>query len=391
MRSVNKGIAFYGWIAVLIIFMAVAAYAWYVQLSQGLLATGMGDVVMWGLYITNYSFFVGLSAGALIISAVAYVFNLERYKQVSRIAVVVATICVIIAMASVVVDVGHPGRLIVGMILTPNLTSMFVHDFIILSLYLLVCIVYGWTVIRGKGDEPRAKALATIAVPVAILAVGVSSWVFGFVKARPLWFSALLAPLFVSSALVSGIALVIFTAILASNFTQMKVEPTMLSDLGKIIAVLIPIDLFLLLSEMVTALYPGVPGHGYVEPVSMLLMGPYSPFFWGEVIIGAFIPFLILAYPRTRKSISVLVVASVLVMVGGFVKKFNLVVPGLTLQTLGPLGPTSPIGEQLGTYSPTWVEWAIMAGLYALGMFLFTVSTKLLPLGMSAERKVGGT
>lgn len=388
MKSVKKGVAFYGWIAVLVVFVAVAAYAWYVQLSGGLIVTDMRDVVMWGLYITNYSFFVGLSAGSLIISAVAYVFDVERYKQVSRIAVVVATICGALAMTFVMVDLGHPERAVVEMILTPNPASMFVYDFITLSLYLLVCIVYGWTVIRGKGDELTAKALAAIAILVAILAVGVSSWVFGFVKARPMWFSALLAPLFISSALVSGIALVIFTAILASSFTKIKVEPTLLSDLGKILAVLILIDLFLLLSETVTAWYAEIPSH--VETASLLLTGSYSPLFWGEVVVGAFIPFLVLAYPRTRKSISVLTVASVLVMVGVFVKKFNLIVPGLTLQTLGTLGATSPLGELLGTYSPTWVEWAIVAGLYALGMLLFTVSTKLLPLGMSTEKKVGG-
>lgn len=387
MKSLKEGVAFYGWTAVLIFFMAVAVYAWYVQFSEGLIVTDMRDVVMWGLYIANYSFFLGISAGSLIISAVAYVFDLERYKQVSRIAVVIATICGILAMVFILVDLGHPERAVVEMILTPNPASMFISDFIMLSLYLLVCIIYGWTAIRGKGNELRTKALATIAIILAILAIGVSSWVFGFVKARPMWSSALLTPLFISSAFVSGIALVIFTAILASRFTKIEVEPTLLSDLGKILAILIPIDLFLLLTETVTVWYAEIPSH--VETTSLLLTGPYSTLFWSEVVVGAFVPFLILAYPRTRKSISVLAIASVLVMVGVFVKKFNLVVPGLSLQTLGILGG-SPLGELMGTYSPTWVEWAIVAGLYALGMFLFTVSMKLLPLGMSTEKKVGG-
>jgi molybdopterin-containing oxidoreductase family membrane subunit len=387
MELTKRGAAFYIWTVVLMALIVVGAYAWYMQLSMGLIVTGMSDTVMWGLYIAQYSFFAGLSAGALIFSAIVSIMNIEKYKQISRIAVVVAIICGFLAGAFIIADLGRPERAAIEMIVSPNPTSLLFYDLLLPSLYLLVSIFYGWAIIKGKDEGLKIKVLAAIAIIMAVLALGCSSWVFGVVKARPLWFSALLAPLFISSSIVSGIALVILTAILTSKFTKMKVNSLLLSDLGKILAVLVPIELFLLFSELVTVGYAEIPSH--IDFVSLLLTGSFSPLFWFEVVVGALLPIFILAYPRTRKSTVMLTVASILVMIGAFMLKYNLIVPGLSIETLGTLGET-PIGEIRGTYSPTWIEWAIVTGLYALGTFLFTISTRLFPLGIPAETKAGG-
>ena len=299
--------------------------------------------------------------------------------------VLIAIICGLLAIAFILVDLGHPERAVVKMILTPSLESPFVYDFIMISGYLLVCVIYGAMLIKGKVNGLGIKAMAAVAIASAILTIGVSSWIFAFVKARPLWSSGLLTPLFVTSAFISGIALVMFTAILSSRFTKIKIESALLSDLGKIVAVLIFVDLFFLLSETVATWYANVPSH--IELSSLLLTGSYSLLFWIEVVVAALIPLVMLTYWKTRKSIPVLAVTAVLVMAGAFVKKFILVVPGLVIQDLGTLGETSVVDQILGIYSATWVEWAIVVGLYAFGMLLFTLGTVFFSLGMPTEKE----
>jgi len=381
----NKGVSFYGLIGVLLVFVAVAGYAYYLQFTEGLIVTGLRDVVTWGLYITNYSFFIGLSAGALIISAVAYTFDLERYKQISKMGVLIAIICGLLAIAFIMVDLGNPARAVVRMILNPSLESPFVYDFFAISGYLLVCVIYGAMLIRDKVNGFGIKVMASISLASAILVIGVSSWIFGFVGARPLWSTGLLTPLFITSALLSGIALVMFTAILTSRFTKIKIDSTLLSEIGKIVAVLIFVDLFLILSENVAAWYANVPSH--IEASSLLLTGSYSLLFWTEIVVAALIPLVLLTYWKMRKSIPVLAVTAILVMAGTFVKKFNLIIPGLSIQDLGSLGETSAMAQIVGTYSATWIEWAIVAGLIAFGILLFTLGSTFFSLGMPTEKE----
>jgi len=367
------------WIALLFGLMALGLYGWIAQWTQGLVVTAMRDIVFWGIYIANFTFWVGASAGGLVVVAIVYVFGVEKFKPITRIAEVQATISLIIALMFILPDLGRPDR-ILNLILYPNLASPFIWDFAALSVYLVLCIVFGWYLIRGRELPFITKTVSAVALVSAISIHSVTAWIFGLMKARPGWLSALMAPVFLSSALVSGLALLILSTFVASRLNRISVKPSLLSDLAKILLAIIPVDLFLLFCEIFTAMYSAVPEH--VERLNILLWGNFSLVFWTEILVGGLLPFLILSVPKARRLVVPVVIASMLALLGVLLKRLNLLFAGLIVSTLG----------EVGYYFPTWIEWSIVLGIYSFGLLLASLSLNFLPLqvgGIGAEPKVG--
>lgn len=367
--------AFYGWMVILITLIILGAYAWGIQLDQGLVVTGMRDIVIWGLYISNFIFFVGLSAGGLVIYASTYIFGVEEYEPLSRIAVLQAGVCVILAMAFILADLGRPDR-VYKLLLSPNPTSMFVYDFAVLSLYLALCAIDFLVLITGKGGRLACMVMASISLPIAIGVHSITAWVFGLVKARPGWLTALLAPIFLSSAIVSGLALLILIANLTTSLTKIRFQPKLTSDIGKILAAVIPIDLFLLFTEILTTTWPYAAMPEHINRVMLVLTGPYSALLWTEIIVGGILPFLLLVHRNMRRITVVQYVASILVLMGVLIKRFVLLILGLGI---------SPLGE-LGSYAPTLIELSIVLSFYAFMALLFTIAIRVLPLEVSVGK-----
>ncbi|MFR3092464.1 MAG: NrfD/PsrC family molybdoenzyme membrane anchor subunit, partial [Eggerthella lenta] len=183
---------------------------WGVQLSGGLVQTGMRNLDSWGLYITMFMFLVGLSAGGLIISSVPRAFGMKGFGGISKIAVWTSICCTVLAIAFVVVDLGHPARLW-ELFAYSNLGSPLMWDIIVLGTYLILSCVYLWAQIqaeRGKVSAVALRIVSVIALVTAVLVHSVTAWIFGLQQGHEMWHTALLAPWFVSSALVCGTALV---------------------------------------------------------------------------------------------------------------------------------------------------------------------------------------
>ncbi|MBR3257570.1 MAG: polysulfide reductase NrfD, partial [Eggerthellaceae bacterium] len=193
-----------------IIVAAVVALAgvavWIYQLSNGLGITGMSNGNSWGLYITCFMFFVGMSAGGLIVASSASVFHITEYKKVALPAVIVSTAAIVVAAMFVLVDLGGIQR--VWMLFTsPNFASPLLWDVIIITVYLVIDILY--MIWLAKGDGRKVEILGRVALPVAILVHSVTAWIFGLQIAKEGWYTAILAPIFVASALDSGMALLL--------------------------------------------------------------------------------------------------------------------------------------------------------------------------------------
>lgn len=362
--------------------------AWVYQLANGLSATGMRNIVSWGLYITLFMFFVGLSAGGLIVSSSATVFDLKQFKPVAKPAVLLSSTCIIVATLLILVDLGRPERFL-NLFFHPQFNSPLIWDVIVIGIYLVTSLVYLYSMTRAEPSPGNLRVLSAIALPVAILVHSVTAWIFGLQIARPTWHSALMAPIFVASALDSGLALLLIVLIGLNKFTSFKVEKKLLSTLGGLLAVFIAVDVYFVFSEILTGLYPGEEHlMGYLQ---LILSGNLAPFFWGEIILGAVVPFLILVWPKNRLKSSLMVLASALVVVGVLFKRVWLLfssfllpligfAPGVTLgsyqipETFGQAA-TPGIWATVGSYAPTWVELAIVMGICAFGALIFTVGT----------------
>jgi len=355
----------YAWLVVLVALVGLGVYAWNTQYTQGLTVTGLSDTAIWGIYITNFEFLVGISAGIMITISVGYLLDTKRFKPIMKIGGILATVSVLPAMLFVAVDIGRPER-ILNMLLYPDPTSMFVVDFFTLSIYFIFCVIFTLVFLSERGGAVTARFFAVLAIILAVFAHSVTAWVFSVVIARPLWHTALLAPIFLSSALVSGIALLLLVAILTSKFTELKMPSELLAGLGKALAAVIPVDLFFIFTELVTVEYSSTPG--LLAVFSTILTGPYATVVLIETALFVVV-FLPLAYSQTRKSVAVLSIVSLFATGGIWVKRFFLFTPALS---------TSPLGDA-AAYTPTLIEWQITIGLFAFGALLYSLSLKVLP------------
>jgi len=245
----------------------------------------------------------------------------------------------------------------------------------ILSIYLILCIIDLWVLTSGRGAGSAAFALTVISLPAAIGIHSITAWVFGLVKARELWHTALMAPIFLSSAIASGLGFLILMVLIIRKFTKMKFKDEMFHSLAKLIAVVIFVDLFFLFTELITTFWPASATPGHIDRMQVLTSGKYSMLFFTEIFIFGILPFILMSIPRTRKSIPIITISSLFVVIGIFLKRFALLAMGVTF---------SPLGH-LGSYFPTVVEISISTAIWAFGFLIITLAVKLLPMEVPKE------
>ncbi len=373
----NASRAYWSLVIALLITMALGGFAWFFQLpiSRGLVVTGMRDVYTWGYYIQNFMYFVGLSAGGLVVYSSIQLFGAKQYKPVARLAVLQAAVCVFVAAIFILVDLGNPQR-VFWFLLSPNLRSVFVYDAAVLNLYLVLCLIDIWVLMTERGGERLELVMTLISLPAAIGLHSITAWILGLQKARELWHTALMAPIFLSSAMVSGIALLVLICLAINRFTEIKFEKKMFNSLAKLLATILVVDLFFLFSEVLTGTWPSSATPGHIERLMLILTGKYSPLFLSEVFLFGVLPFFLMAIPKTRTSTPVQIIACAFILIGVFIKRFMFIVMGFAVSPLGPI-PSS--------YVPTLVEILVGSGVWATGALIFVLAVKLLPVEVPAH------
>lgn len=363
--------------------------AWIYQLANGLGVTGMSNGVSWGLYIACFMFFVGLSAGGLIVASSASVFHIAEYKKVALPAIICSTVCICCAGMFVLIDMGgiqRVWRILVG----PNPTSPLVWDVCVISCYLIINIVYLVFMCSKKpGAADKVSIVSRFALPIAILVHSVTAWIFGLQVSKE-WYTAIMAPIFVASAMDSGLALLLLALMGLNKSGVFKVENKLISSLAGLLAVCIAVDAFFIGCECLTMAYPGAKG---AEALSVMAGGITAPFFWIEIIGGLLIPFLLMVFAKNRANMKLVGLACVLVVAGVFCKRiwllftsfyeFNIAgAPGVISGSSAARGASGvDVFAMLGTYAPTWVEVAVVVGVVSLGALAFIVMSRMLLAG----------
>ena len=382
----NKLKATYGVLGALVV---AGVAAWIYQLANGLGVTGMSNGVSWGLYIACFMFFVGLSAGGLIVASSASVFHIAEYKKVALPAIICSTVCICCAGMFVLIDMGgiqRVWRILVG----PNPTSPLFWDVCVISCYLIINIVYLVFMCSKKpGAADKVSIVSRFALPVAILVHSVTAWIFGLQVAKE-WYTAIMAPIFVASAMDSGLALLLLALMGLNKSGVFKVENKLISSLAGLLAVCIAVDAFFIGCECLTMAHPGAKG---AEALTVMASGITAPFFWIEIIGGLLVPFLLMVFAKNRANMKLVSVACVLVVLGVFCKRiwllftsfyeFNIAgAPGVISGSSAARGASGvDVFAMLGTYAPTWVEIAVAVGVVSLGALAFIVMSRKLLAG----------
>ena len=368
---------------------------WGVQLAGGMVQTGMRNLDSWGLYITMFMFLVGLSAGGLIISSVPKAFGLKGFGGISKVVVWTSICCTVLAIGFVVVDLGQPLRLW-ELFAYSNLSSPLMWDIIVLATYLILSVVYLWATLRAEAGKVSKKALRVISVVALVCAVlvhSVTAWIFSLNAGREMWHTALMAPWFVSSALVCGTALVLVVVMALRKAGYMQLEQENVVKMLKMLGAFVLVDLYFFGCDLLTEGFPGGSG---TEVVAMLTAGPLAPFFWAEIVLCAFAA-AVAFVPALRRN-GLIVIASLAAIVAIFCKRVQLLVGGFQIPNIDLAGPTTTYsvtdwtagmtGAYQGmVYWPTLLEFGIVIGVMGLGALMLLLGLKYLPLRPQPESR----
>ena len=375
--------------------MAAGIVLWGVQLSGGMVQTGMRNLDSWGLYITSFMFLVGLSAGGLIISSVPKALGIAGFGGISKVAVMSSIACTVAAIGFVVVDLGQPARLW-ELFAYSNLGSPLMWDILVLGTYLVLSCFYLWAQVRaeaGRMSHTALRVISVVALVCAVLVHSVTAWIFGLQQGREMWHTALLAPWFVSSALVCGTALVMVVAVALRKAGYLSLDQAHLVKLAKLLGAFVMVDLYFFGCDLLTEAFPGGSG---AEVVAMLTGGPLAPYFWTEVV-GCALCAVICLTPALRTN-TLLVAGSLLAIVGIFCKRVQLLVGGFQIANLDYAGPLTSMQHTAWdsglsgiygsmVYWPTPLEFGVTLGVVALGVLVFLLGLKFLPLRPAEEAR----
>jgi len=394
LREVTQGRPLYhAWMALLTLVMLCGAYAYSIQLREGLAATGMHDHVSWGLYISCFTFLVGMAAAAVILVMPTYVLHDQDFKSAVLFGEGLAVAALITAMGFVVVAVGGPERLwhltpVIGIFHWPR--SMLAWDILVLNGYLALNLLVPFYILfnhsLGKEPNPRLYVPAVfLSILWAVSVHLVTAFLYAGLPARPYWNTALLGPRFLATAFAAGPALMIIILSVIRRRTGYDIQDDTIQKLALVATVAAQVGIVMLVSELFTEFYRTTH---HSESAVYLYVGlegrrDLVPWSWASVAL-TLIAAAMLSVHRLRRTPFFLYLACALLFVGVLIEKsIGTIIPGFVPEPWG----------KIPRYVPTWVELTVAAGLWALGAFVFTVLAKAaipIELGHLASRPRAG-
>ena len=395
------------WTTILVVICCIGAFAYIKQLREGLVVTNMGDYVSWGIYISNFVFFVAISLVGSLITAIFRLANVPWRTPLTRISEIIAVSAITFASLIIIVDMGRPERL-VYLFTHGRIQSPIMWDVIVISTYFCISLLllyitllpdikmmiaakdklgkpfsklYRWLGTFWKGTAAQEKIrnksitiICIVTIPVAFCIHTVTSWLFATTY-RPGWDSTNFGAYFVSGAFLVGagavvVAMYVFRRVykLEHYITEMHFD-----KMGKILVMLALLYLYFNVNEY---LVPAFKMKKSEEAhLTQLFVGEQAPLFWFAILVGMIIPILIVVFPKGRKP-NAMFVAGVMVVVGAWFKRYLIVTPTL----LQPFLPKYDAPARYSHYFPSWEEWAITAGSLAGVLLIITFFARVFPI-----------
>jgi len=356
------------WISSLLAVMAVGGVCWLWQFNEGLGITGLSRDVVWGLYIAQFTFLVGVAASAVMVVLPYYLHNYKAFGKMTVLGEFLAISAVIMCMTFIFVDMGSPIR-IFNVFLHPTPHSMMFWDTVALGGYLVLNVLISRVTLSAeRRDEPPPawiKPIIILSIPWAVSIHTVTAFLYSGLAARPFWMTAILAPRFLASAFAAGPALLILLALIVRRLTTFDPGTQAIRKLGEIVTYAMLVNVFFVLMEVFTAMYSGIPEH--VHHFQFLFLGLEGennlvPFMWVSILL-AVLSLVLLVNPKTRNNEKILAVACAAVFISLWIDKgLGMVIAGFV---------PSPLGH-VTHYSPTAPELLISMAIWATGLLLIT-------------------
>ncbi len=396
-------------IAILLAVVLFGGYGYSQQLAHGEIVTGLRNIgsmngVTWGLYVVMYIYLMGLSFAGITFAVIVRLFKIDGLKPLTRIAQALTVFSIIGGALMTIVDVGQPGRALVNLWKFARPQSPFFGTFtLVIAGYLFASIVYLYLDGRkdaallakeklrfagfyrfwaaGYNDTPAEQErhekasfwLAVAIVPLLVTATSTLGFIFGLQAGRPGWFSALQAPGFVILASLSGLGMLTLIAAIVRKTNGLAIYLTdeVFKTLATVMMILNAIYVYFTVVEWLSSSYSAHPGEARIS--AALISGEYATLFWTNIALLV-LPLMLLAaqFVLKKYSLGLIILSGLLVNFAAIAKRFLIVVPSQTHGALLPYG--------VGSYSPTWVEYAVILGLVALAALLYVLFIKVFPI-----------
>jgi Ni/Fe-hydrogenase subunit HybB-like protein len=342
--------------------------AYLTQLRHGLGVTGLSRRIPWGLYISQFTFLVGIGASAVTVLLPYYVHRQRVFAKALVLGELVAVIALTMALSCILVDLGQPGRLL-NILLYPSPSSLMFWDCLTLTGYLTLSAIGLGAVVFARGRSPGAwvRILALATIPLAIGIHVVTALLYAGLAARPAWMTAVLAPRFLATAFASGPALLILLASALARTKSFDVGREAVARLTTIMTYAALASLLMMALELFTALYSGIPQAGEHWVHLFTGVGGHSglaPIVYAS-LAAMVLALVVLLVPGLRRRPRLALVATGAILLSVLLEK------GLVLVTSGFV--PSPLGY-VQDYRPSAVELTIVAGIYAGGALAFLVA-----------------
>jgi Ni/Fe-hydrogenase subunit HybB-like protein len=367
-KALNGGRGYWSWVTGLLAVVCAGAWCYGVQLQTGLGITGLSRDITWGLYVAQFTFFVGVAASAVVVVLPYYLHDYTLFGRVTILGEFLAIAAVVMCGLFIFVDMGQPSR-VLNVLRFPAPRSMMFWDMLALGGYLVLNAVITRVTLEAErtgAAPPRwIRPVIVASIPWAISIHTVTAFLYNGLPGRSFWLTAILAPRFLVSAFAAGPALLILLCLVLRRWWSFRIPNEAIGKIAVIVAYATAIHVFFVLLEVFTAFYSQVPEH--LEHFRYLYAGldghaGLRPWMWTSAGL-AVASLVVLVLPSTRRRDATLAAACAAIFVSLWIDKgLGLVVGGFV---------PSPFGA-VADYLPTWREITITGGVWAVGAIIVT-------------------
>jgi Ni/Fe-hydrogenase subunit HybB-like protein len=399
--------SFMAWMGLLSVSLVVCLYAYFLQLRDGMGVTGLSDYVSWGMYISNFVFFVATSLIGMLISAVLSLLNQKWAAPLARIAEIIALAFAAVAGLVIIMDMGHPERLL-NVFIHGRIQSPIVWDVTVVTIYVLISTlflyiplipdlkicsekltnippfarkIYTLLSINWSGTPEQqelikksTRALAIFIIPVALAIHTVTSWLFANTS-RAGWDSTIFGPYFVTGAFVSGTAAVVIAMFVFRKSFKLEnyITEFHFDKIGKLLVLVSLVYLYFNINEYMVPAYKMKRADAI--HIHNLFAGSHALLFWLTQLLGLLIPIILLLFKPMRKPLPMLVIG-LLVLIGSWFKRYIIVVPTME----HPFLPIQNVPLNFKVYTPTLTEIGVTIAPMIMVLLIVTVLSKVIPI-----------
>jgi len=395
------------WTTSLIVIIIIGIIAYIDQLIKGQVVTNMRDYALWGIYISNFVFFVATSfVGSVTVAILRLTHNNWR-TPIVRIAEIITLASIIMAGITIMIDMARPDRLL-NLFIHARLQSPITWDVIIIPTSIAISFLllyfpllpdfallkthfkkespfyskwYGklslnWTgsKVQKEIQEKAIQIIALMIIPIGLILQTIDAWLFSTTY-RIGWDSTNMGAYFISGAFVVGVGALITVIYIVRKVYKLEnyITNYHFDKLGKFLVLACLTYLYFNINEYLIPIFTAKKGE--LDHLDVLFTGHYAILFWFVIIGGLIVPSIVLLFKKGRKPLPMLIIG-LIVVISSWWKRYLIVTPTL----LHPFLPIQGVPESWHHYFPSLHEWLITIGTLAMALFIITILIRYVPI-----------